>query len=157
MCGALRYDYPRRLEAPCLRIKFDTAHLWDASSTDTGQPNVSAHPAVSLKSILDDGLLQDLGSNGAFKTGDKAVQALSLARCLLHLFEGLWMQQAWNSDIIQFLKNDNEEILLDIHSPYIKCSLSEATATRSPDTASSSRQFSPGLNTTNIKLYFKTL
>jgi hypothetical protein len=134
MCGALRADHLRTPASQCLRIKFDTAHLWDASNTETEQSHVSAHPAVSLKSLLDDGFLQELGSNGAFKTGDKAVLALSLARCILHLFQGPWMQRAWDSDSIQFLKNDNEELLLDIHSPYIKCSLSKASSTHDPDT-----------------------
>lgn len=56
---------------------------------------------------------------------DKSVLAFSLSLCLLHLFRGLWMQDVWNADAIQFLfKQDGEKgQIFNIHYPYIKRSL----------------------------------
>ncbi|CAI6097456.1 unnamed protein product [Clonostachys chloroleuca] len=84
-------------------------------------------PTMSLASVLESGLLGDLYVNGQFTDGDKAMLALSLGRCLLHLFSGAWMQEVWTSESIHFLcqSDEHEYRIFDIHHPFVTCSLAK--------------------------------
>ncbi|RYC64796.1 hypothetical protein CHU98_g1421 [Xylaria longipes] len=56
---------------------------------------------------------------------DKAVLALSLARCLLvHLWHELWTRGPWIAESIQFLSATNE--ILDRHHPYVTHALEKS-------------------------------
>uniref|UniRef100_A0A8H7N3M9 Peptidase S8/S53 domain-containing protein n=1 Tax=Bionectria ochroleuca TaxID=29856 RepID=A0A8H7N3M9_BIOOC len=84
-------------------------------------------PTMSLASVLESGLLGDPYVNGQFTDGDKAMLALSLGRCLLHLFSGAWMQEVWTSESIHFLcqSDEHEYRIFDIHHPFVTCSLAK--------------------------------
>lgn len=78
---------------------------------------------VSLEYLLDHGFLRERAVGDAFDLNDKAVLALSLARCLIHLWQGSWMQEPWTAKSIHFLSRTDE--ILDIHHPYVSCTLRE--------------------------------
>lgn len=78
---------------------------------------------VSFEEILDEGLLRKTG--GMFDMNDKAVLALSLARCLLHLVSGSWVQQHWTRRSVQFLGQIND--VRDIWHPYVSCPIMKNT------------------------------
>jgi hypothetical protein len=76
---------------------------------------------MSLENLLRRGLFREPTAGGAFSPGDKAVLALSLARCLLHLFQGPWMEQPWTAKSVQFLHKSTAAEILDVHHPYVRC------------------------------------
>lgn len=125
MCQAIKGRDRVRPNSDPLCIYFDERNIWDASSFMPRLRRQAAHPTVSLKYLIEQGLLNEGNRGGAFSRNDKAVLALSLARCMLHLFKGAWMQQTWNSETLQFPQSITDEIVLDIHSPYVNCSFSE--------------------------------
>ncbi|CAH0058630.1 unnamed protein product [Clonostachys solani] len=96
------------------------------SSPSVFQP---ASPTMSLASVVESGLLGGPHGNGQFTDGDKAMLALSLGRCLLHLFSGAWMQEVWTTESIHFLcqSDENEDRIFDIHHPFVTCSLAKVS------------------------------
>ncbi|KAK8033617.1 hypothetical protein PG991_003015 [Apiospora marii] len=83
----------------------------------------SETPTVSLAYLLENGFLNTPFNGGVFNLLDKAALALSLARCLLHYFQGHLMEQAWTADNIHFLHQykGTEQWLFNIHHPYVTC------------------------------------
>lgn len=86
---------------------------------------------VSFEEILDKGLLREPG--GMLDMNDKAVLALSLARCLLHLASGPWAQQQWTKRNVHFL--GHIEDVRDVWHPYVTCPIAEQTTGQPPTPA----------------------
>ncbi|RTE79519.1 hypothetical protein BHE90_005976 [Fusarium euwallaceae] len=90
---------------------------------------IDAVPTMSLSQLLNKGAFCKPREPplGKFTEADKAVLALSLSRCLLHLFRGSWMREEWNADGIHFLRKttDDGDHIFDIHHPYVTCALSD--------------------------------
>ncbi|WYZ36240.1 hypothetical protein EsH8_XI_000123 [Colletotrichum jinshuiense] len=86
----------------------------------------SAAPTMSFANLLDQGVFRDPTSRGGlFTASDKSVLALSLGRCLLHLFYGSWIQQEWTAEAIHFLhgSTSTSDEIFEIHKPFVTCSL----------------------------------
>jgi hypothetical protein len=86
--------------------------------------NQEPFPTTSLATLLKRHVLVE---GGLFPTAAKASLALSLGRCLLHLFLSSWMRDEWTADTIHFLykQTDRGERIFNIRHPYITCTLSE--------------------------------
>lgn len=63
---------------------------------------------LTLGHLLDLKFFTKYRDGDIFSPNDKAVLTLSLARSLLHLWHGLWMQGPWTAESIQFLYTTNE-------------------------------------------------
>ncbi|KAF3274569.1 hypothetical protein TWF970_007830 [Orbilia oligospora] len=115
----LIYEYRRELQSSstALNLFFDEEQLFVARTGLLAHRDV--FPAISLKELLSNGYFRKPTAGGAFDPRDKAVLALSLARCLLHLLQGPWIKRPWTADSFQFLHNKETAELLDIHHPYI--------------------------------------
>jgi hypothetical protein len=133
LCRLIDETYNTQEEYNVVNVQFDQRYLWQDPSNPKQSASVGASPALSLQSLLQQGYLHELSADGAFSVGDKAVLALSLSRCILHLFQGSWMQQPWKADAIQFRQSHTGDEILDIHHPYIACSLSKFKAVDSPN------------------------
>ncbi|KAK6507674.1 hypothetical protein TWF481_006097 [Arthrobotrys musiformis] len=79
---------------------------------------------MSLEDLLEQGFFRGPTSGGAFSLQDKAILALSLSRCLLHLFQSGWIERPWDAESIQFLYRSTPAEILDIHHPYVRYHLS---------------------------------
>ncbi|KAK3353393.1 hypothetical protein B0T25DRAFT_209517 [Lasiosphaeria hispida] len=121
---------------PILNMFFEHKKLYHDGRQQNGhQKNRSAAqnnvPTMSLAKLLRRGALKDPSQcrTGLFTFGDKAVLALSLARCLIHLFRSSWMHEIWTADTLYFLhkEDDSRDWIFDIHHPYITCSLATDT------------------------------
>ncbi|CAM1510953.1 Fc.00g084660.m01.CDS01 [Cosmosporella sp. VM-42] len=116
LCAHL--DHPLWEDSGVLTIIFDEKQL-SAIPTDR-LAHSDVLPEISLQDLLQQGLFQGLGLG--FNDGDKAVLTLSLARCLLHLFQGRWMERPWTAESVKFLCRDaatDNAMVLDIHHPYV--------------------------------------
>jgi hypothetical protein len=133
LCRLIDETYNTQGEYNVVNVQFDQRYLWQNPSNPRQPAGIGASPALSLQSLLQQGYLHELSADGAFSVGDKAVLALSLSRCILHLFQGSWMQQPWMADAIQFRQSHTGDEVLDIHHPYIACSLSKFKAVDSPN------------------------
>ncbi|EGX44196.1 hypothetical protein AOL_s00210g68 [Orbilia oligospora ATCC 24927] len=117
LCDDINRHHPRDSDPTVLHISFDTINLY---ATPKGAPTHSdAFPMMSLESLLGGGFFQNPTSGGAFKLTDKAILALSLARCLLHLFQSRWIERPWTAGSIQFLYRDTPAEISDVHHPYV--------------------------------------
>jgi hypothetical protein len=101
-----------------LSISFNERQLF-ATTADL-LAHTGASPAMSLEDLLRRGLFREPTAGGAFSPGDKAVLALSLARCLLHLFQGPWIEQPWTAKSVHFLHKSTAAEILDVHHPYVR-------------------------------------
>ncbi|RMJ10267.1 hypothetical protein CDV36_010102 [Fusarium kuroshium] len=110
-------------QAQMLRIGFTERLLIYLPNHDEIATCVGDSPMVSFQEILDEGLLRTPG--GMLTEDDKAVLALSLARCLLHLVRGPWAQQPWTRRDVQFLGKVDD--VRDIWHPYITCHVDKRT------------------------------
>ncbi|KAK3343411.1 hypothetical protein B0T25DRAFT_462560 [Lasiosphaeria hispida] len=80
-----------------------------------------AWPARSFRQLIEENVIRD-----RFEDGDKAVLALSLARCLLNIPRfhssgdpGPWTDLLLTSDSVQFLHRASTSEILDVHHPYV--------------------------------------
>lgn len=93
-------------------------------------------PTVTLSYLLDQGYFQPIIRKGAFTLDDKAVLALSLGRCLIHLFGTSWTRE-WSSETVLFLRQESAdstfEEVLNIHHPYLACPLTGSEAVGSAE------------------------
>ncbi|RSM00819.1 hypothetical protein CEP52_008892 [Fusarium oligoseptatum] len=110
-------------QAQMLRIGFTERLLIYLPNHDEIATCVGDSPMVSFQEILDEGLLRTPG--GMLTEDDKAVLALSLARCLLHLVRGPWAQQPWTRRDVQFLGKVDD--VRDIWHPYVTCHVDKRT------------------------------
>ncbi|KAK6525214.1 hypothetical protein TWF694_005360 [Orbilia ellipsospora] len=101
-----------------LNISFDERRLF-ATTADL-LAHSGAPPAMSLEDLLRRGFFRKPTAGGMFSPGDKAVLTLSLARCLLHLFQSPWMRQPWTAESVQFLHKSRPIEILDVHHPYVR-------------------------------------
>ncbi|KAF3138826.1 hypothetical protein TWF703_004367 [Orbilia oligospora] len=116
----LIYEYHQELQlnSTALNLFFDEEQLF---VTTTGLlVHRGVFPTISLKELLTDGYFRKPTAGGAFGSRDKAVLALSLARCLLHLLQGPWIKGPWTADSFQFLHAKEKAELLDVHHPYVR-------------------------------------
>ena len=109
---------------------------WDEPHQDNTPEAQETSPTKSLADLLRSGVLLEpiCSKDGVFTSGDKAVLALSLSRCLLHFFRGSWMHEIWTARNIHFLHKpaDSGDLIYDIHHPYVTCSLATSTAEDPP-------------------------
>jgi hypothetical protein len=122
MCNVIRLPNWRRMGLHPLRLHFDENFLWDATEFVKDLHVQATQPTVTLKALIDSGVLQ---RDNEFTRNDRAILALSLAKCMLHLFKGPWMQHTWDSATLHFPESLDKDFVLDIHSPYVKCSFDE--------------------------------
>ncbi|KAF3311134.1 hypothetical protein TWF173_008587 [Orbilia oligospora] len=118
LCNLIyKYRQELQLNSTALNLFFDKEQLF---VTTTGLlVHRGVFPTISLKELLTDGYFRKPTAGGAFGPRDKAVLALSLSRCLLHLLQGPWIKGPWTADSFQFLHNKETAELLDVHHPYI--------------------------------------
>jgi hypothetical protein len=128
MCQIIRVPNWRRMGLHPLHLHFDQDFLWDATEFVKDLQVQAAQPTVTLKALIDSGVLQ---RDNEFTRNDRAILALSLAKCMLHLFKGPWMQHTWDSAALHFPESFDKNFVLDIHSPYVRCSFDQ---TRQSDT-----------------------
>ncbi|EPE02714.1 pfs domain-containing protein [Ophiostoma piceae UAMH 11346] len=87
------------------------SHLDDASTTK-----------FTLGELLRRGIFQD--SYKVFPN-DKKILAYILARALLWLYDGPWLQTPWSADNLVFRYDATAQTIHDVHQPYILCDLLE--------------------------------
>ncbi|KAF3223943.1 hypothetical protein TWF192_006183 [Orbilia oligospora] len=119
LCNLIyKYRQELQLNSTALNLFFDKEQLF---VTKTGLlVHRGVFPTISLKELLTDGYFRKPTAGGAFGPRDKAVLALSLSRCLLHLLQGPWIKEPWTADSFQFLHNKETAELLDVHHPYVR-------------------------------------
>ncbi|KAK4652897.1 hypothetical protein QC762_503500 [Podospora pseudocomata] len=96
---------------------------------DTPQHFQDAKPTISLDYLICSGFLTDIPEGGVFGMNDKAVLALSLSRCFLHLWGAYWLKDPWTAGNIHFLARSDE--IWNPHHPFIHCSLDNSSPTSS--------------------------
>ncbi|KAI1123342.1 hypothetical protein F5Y10DRAFT_270207 [Nemania abortiva] len=118
ICGSTR-----NFRGKPLHIEFDKEDL--LFNRDRAQNSALVRPShlISLKDLLEGGFFGKDHDGDIFDQNDKAVLVLSLARCLIHLWHGLWMGDPWTAESIQFLHETNQ--ILDRHYPYLACDLTK--------------------------------
>ncbi|KAI0103355.1 hypothetical protein GGR51DRAFT_524641 [Nemania sp. FL0031] len=120
VCGSARGG-----EAHILRgIEFGKELWYNIARVSSLAPSTNSQ-MISLNDLLQDGFFRSGRKGDKFDSNDKAVLVLSLARCLIHLWNGLWMREPWTAESIQFLYDANT--VLDRHSPYITCALIDSS------------------------------
>ena len=84
-----------------------------------------AHPRVTLKKLLEERTRDRTNSHLApvLPGKKKKILAVVLARALLKLFGSPWLQSPWNAERIFFMHDLSTNEIIDIHHPYISCSL----------------------------------
>ena len=124
---------------PILKMFFQEGKLYHDERYQDGRPAPQeSAPTMSLAELLERGVLllesSAEASKGLFTLADKAILALSLARCLLHLFRSSWMHETWTADNVHFLHQpgDSGDWIFDIHHPYVTCSLGTSIADDEP-------------------------
>ncbi|KAK6348439.1 hypothetical protein TWF718_006233 [Orbilia javanica] len=122
LCGHIDVHRKQVSNPTVLNISFDESKLF-ATTADL-LAHSGASPAMSLEGLLRRGFFRKPTAGGAFSPGDKAILALSLARCLLHLFQSPWIERPWTAESVQFLHRSTPTEVLDVHHPYISSSLS---------------------------------
>jgi hypothetical protein len=87
--------------------------------------NPGALPTTSLAVLLQTGVLRDESEGGRVSRAAKAALALSLGRCLLHLFKSPWTQKTWTAARINFLcrLGDSNQQEVDISKPHVECNV----------------------------------
>ncbi|KEZ43238.1 hypothetical protein SAPIO_CDS4927 [Scedosporium apiospermum] len=95
--------------------------LHDTSDFDEEPSNPEAEHTISLSSLLDDQVLRD---RFKFPLVHKRILALTLARSLLNLYEGPWIQTDWSAEHVLFAYGTDRKRVYDIHQPYLPCTLS---------------------------------
>ena len=83
---------------------------------------------LSLADLLDKGYFKSAYEGGLFTPRSKRTLVLNLARCLLCLFGGKWLQRKWEAlDLVFLCTTDGQtECLVDMHRPYVSGSLSHS-------------------------------
>ncbi|EPS44200.1 hypothetical protein H072_1881 [Dactylellina haptotyla CBS 200.50] len=117
LCGYID-RFPEESNPVVLSIAFDKTKL--LATTADLLAHAGALPEKSLEDLLGRGFFRKPTAGGAFSPGDKAVLTLSLARCLLHFFQGPWMERPWSAESVRFLQRNTSTEILDIHHPYIR-------------------------------------
>lgn len=143
LCEDIRILGHHQHPSPRLGMHFEVVeagnryYLWrDAPDNEgnTRQQYGGAVPTVSLDHLIRHGFLTDVTDGGLFGMNDKAVLALSLARCFVHLWGTNWLIDPWTADNIHFLASSDE--IRNPHHPFVHCSLN----TTGPSTQSRARQ-----------------
>ncbi|KAF3291492.1 hypothetical protein TWF970_000705 [Orbilia oligospora] len=123
--------YSEESNLTVLNIAFDKKQLF--ATTSDILAHAGASPEMSLEDLLESKFLRKPTAGGVFNPGDKAVLALSLSRCLLHFFQGPWMERPWSAESVHFLEKKVHSEILDIHHPYIRYAMpNEGTAVTEP-------------------------
>ncbi|KAI1752133.1 hypothetical protein F4782DRAFT_530745 [Xylaria castorea] len=120
ICGSIRQSKSRPFS-----IHFDEDDLWHNNFHHHSPAHANDSRMLTLGYLLEHGFFGKDRDGDIFSLNDKAVLALSLARCLVHLWHGLWTRGPWTADTIQFLQVTNE--ILDRHNPYVNCALMKST------------------------------
>jgi hypothetical protein len=142
VCRSIYKFKSSRTRPSLFNIKFDDDYLWHPSKTDERSGYGGASPTMTLEELIERGYLREkIDDSVPFNMDDKAVLALSLARCLLHLWQGLWLKEPWQAESIQFISGPDK--VLDIHRPYITCLLKKPRPGDPP--ASTPNEFQPTL------------
>lgn len=76
--------------------------------------------------MLERGYFRSAYDGGLFTPRSKRLLVANLARCLVSLHNGKWIQQEWNARDVMFLLDTGRGRILDMHRPYIPASLSFA-------------------------------
>ncbi|RSM01128.1 hypothetical protein CDV31_011492 [Fusarium ambrosium] len=97
------------------------AHRKEVGTYVSNPPTMPLEGHLSQQSSRQPATLGSLGSDDtdSFGLEDKADLALSLARCLLHLFESPWVDWPWTASSIQFLHHTVSDEILDLRRPYV--------------------------------------
>ncbi|KAI0857485.1 hypothetical protein F4860DRAFT_357029 [Xylaria cubensis] len=116
ICGSIRLSKSRLFS-----IDFDEEDLLHNKFHPQSPVYADDFRVLTLGYLLEHGFFGKDRDGDIFSLNDKAVLALSLARCLIHLWHGLWTRGPWTAGTIRFLHTTNE--ILDRHSPYVNCAL----------------------------------
>ncbi|KJZ73711.1 hypothetical protein HIM_06829 [Hirsutella minnesotensis 3608] len=126
LCGLMPHVSSRPF-----KISFDDEDLWYSKTRDPSSAGLVAANMVSLEYLLEHGFFSKDREGDVFSLNDKAVLALSLARCLVHLWPGRWVRGPWTTESIKFMCTTNH--LLDRHYPYLTCSVTKSDASEGQD------------------------
>jgi hypothetical protein len=118
VCQVAREAYERQ---QVVRIYVHDNKLHDTSDFDEEPSNPEAEHTISISSLLDKQVLRD---RFKFPLVHKRILALTLARSLLNLYEGPWIQTDWSAEHVLFAYDTNKSRVYDIHQPYLPCTLS---------------------------------
>lgn len=85
----------------------------------------NALPTMTISQLIECGYLKGLRE---FQLRDRWILALNLARSLLQLHNGPWLQTLWTSETLFFLCEYFEEgrKLCNIHNPFVSCTISDS-------------------------------
>ncbi|KAJ8129670.1 hypothetical protein O1611_g3958 [Lasiodiplodia mahajangana] len=120
VCGTIREFENRKF-----RIRFDKEDLWYNRADPQSPVSTNNSRMISLGDLLERGFFSNERDGDIFSPNDKAVLTLSLARSLIHLWQGLWTRGPWTAESIRFVYATNE--ILDRHNPYINCTVARST------------------------------
>lgn len=111
-------------------IRVHEESLWYQCCDDKPPKYPKALPTTTISQLIECGFLKDLRG---FHLTDRWILALNLARSLLQLHNGPWIQTLWTSDTLFFLCEDPEGggKLCNVHSPFISCVISDNPPTLS--------------------------
>jgi len=117
-----------------LRIICSASEIWHTSEhSEKILPVFKEHSRVTLLELLEERARD--GANAhiapAFSKKKKKIVAVILARSLLKLFGGRWLQKVWNAESIFFLPDLNASGIADLQMPYISCSLASKSSDES--------------------------
>ncbi|KAI0547869.1 hypothetical protein F4679DRAFT_586154 [Xylaria curta] len=116
ICGSIRL-----FKARPFSIDFDEEDLLHNKFHSQSPVHADDFRVLTLGYLLEHGFFSKDRDGDIFSLNDKAVLALSLARCLIHLWHGLWTRGPWTAGTIRFLHTTDE--IIDRHSPYVNCDL----------------------------------
>jgi len=116
LCRYIQHHRPVDSHPSVLNLTFNDEMLVKHPADIHAHPG--APPTMSLGKLLRRGYFLPPTAGGAVGSADKAVLALSLARCLLHFFHGPWMNTSWSADDILFLCTEFD--VNDIFYPYVR-------------------------------------
>ncbi|KAL8296015.1 hypothetical protein RB600_001482 [Gaeumannomyces tritici] len=117
---------PKRL----LNVEFEEGVLLYRPTDHQFSTHAGQSSMVSFEELVDHQCFQP---GGMFDVNDKAVLALSLGRCLVHLVQGPWLRRPWTGKDIQFLGRHDD--VRDAWHPYVICPVAGDTANKDFDPA----------------------
>ncbi|XDG04958.1 hypothetical protein ABKA04_004573 [Annulohypoxylon sp. FPYF3050] len=106
------------------RIRLEDNGFLDVSSDTFPLKQLDMTPKISLRCLMDKGFLKE---RYIFYPNDKKVLAYTLAHGLLNLYDSPWLQNLWTPDNIFFAYSAHDNMLYNIHQPYVACVMAMET------------------------------
>jgi nucleoside phosphorylase len=106
-----------------LRIKCSASEIWHSSEQIV--PVFKEHSRVTLLDLLEERARDRANAHiaPALSKKKKKIVAVVLARSLLKLFGGRWLQKVWNAESIFFVPDLDTDERANPRMPYVSCSL----------------------------------